>query len=235
VIFQKDKITIIKGKSGIGKTTLLKVLGLISWNIHKNSRIVLSINGTKKSITELSLREKQKLRKKHFGFIFQDDHLIDSLNVLNNILFPSLLNIKAKAKESPRTRLRVLAERLEKYLAYEFLKPIKDKLGQSCSVLSGGEKKKVALLRAILKDPDILIADEPWTNMGKKDVEAYTRFFVEQRKNRTTILATHDDKSIKKYIDKYPDITEFFEIQEKTGKNQNIKILCIEERKPEYK
>jgi len=217
--FKENFISIIKGKSGIGKTTLLKVLGLLSWNISAESEITLSLDGEKKSLNSLGWADSQKLREAYFTYILQDDHLVDSISVKDNILFPCFLLDKDAAS---------IQEKFNDLLKKPFLSPIIDKLDESCSILSGGEKKKVALLRAILKDPTILIADEPWTNLGgnhhEGDVKDYTDFFIEQRKNKSTILATHDEDVIKKY-GAY-DFVKIFELVEKEDKGR-LRILAI--------
>ncbi len=217
--FRENLISIIRGKSGIGKTTLLKVLGLLSWNVSDESEITLLIDGEKKSLNSLGWAESQKLRETYFTYIFQEDHLVDSISVKDNIIFPCLLLDKDAVS---------IQEKFNDLLKKPFLRPIKNKLDESCSVLSGGEKKKVDLLRAILKDPKILIADEPWTNLGgnnyEGDVKDYTELFFGQRKYKSTILATHDEDVIKKY-EGY-DFVEVFELIEKEEKDQ-LRVLEI--------
>jgi ABC-type lipoprotein export system ATPase subunit len=211
--FKKDFLTIIKGTSGIGKTTLLKVLALLSWNVSQESEITLYIDGKSKplELKDLDWRKAQQLREVHFSYILQDDHLIDAISVKENILFPSLL----LHEEISSTK-----KKLEELLEKPFLSPIAKRLGDSCSVLSGGEKKKAALLRAILKDPEILIADEPWTNLGgnlnEGDVNDYVDFFIEQRTNKSTLLATHHEGVIEKYKDcDFVKAFEMIEVEEK--------------------
>jgi len=219
---KKNTLTIIKGKSGIGKTTLLKVLGLLSRNISPESEITLSVKGeeTPLSLKTISWHTKEYLRGNYFAYIFQDDHLIDSIDVQGNILFPSLLS------ESDR---RSIEKRLNDMLKRPFLNSIKNRLDDSCAILSGGEKKKVSLLRAILKDPEILIADEPWTNLGgdlnSGDVKDYIDFFLEQRQGKSTILATHNEKVIKKY--KKTEYVDAYELEE-IEKKDTLKILKLE-------
>lgn len=217
--FNKNILTIIKGKSGIGKTTLLKVLGLLSMNISIDSEITLSINNQGKPVDlkTITWDEKEHLREIYFAYIFQEDHLIDSISVRDNILFPALLTDED---------ISLIEEKLEEMLKHRFLSLLRDKLDESCSILSGGEKKKVALLRAMLKDSEILIADEPWTNLGggssRGDVKEYIDFFIEQRKNKSTILATHDDEAIKKF--KSYSFVETFELVETERKGTLISI-----------
>jgi len=220
--FNKNMLTIIQGKSGIGKTSLLRVLGLLCWNIAHDSEITLyrDGNGPGDSLTSLDWKKAQELRQAHFGYILQDDHLVDSIYVRDNILFPSLLTV---------ANIDTITKTLDRYLELPFLNPIKNKMDESCATLSGGEKKKVALLRAILKDPQILVADEPWTNMGgnqhEGDVKDFTDFFIQQRKHKSTILATHDEEVIQKY--KQYDYVEAFELTEIEEASQIKKIRVI--------
>jgi bacitracin transport system ATP-binding protein len=222
--FNKNVLTIIKGESGIGKTSLLRVLGLLSWNVSRDSEITLhpDENNSGYSLKSLDWKKAQELRKSHFGYILQDDHLVDSVCVRDNILFPSLLT------SNP---IDQIMKTLDQYLELPFLNPLKDKMDESCSTLSGGEKKKVALLRAILKDPVILVADEPWTNMGgnqqEGDVKDFTDFFIQQRKNKSTILATHDQEVIRNYKQyEYVQAFKLTEIKEK-GTQKKLRVTPI--------
>lgn len=218
--FKKDCLTIIKGSSGIGKSTLLNVLGLLNRNFADGSRIELALPYQTVSLMNLNVHKSEKLREKYFSYILQEDHLVDAMNVLDNILFPSFF----------RKKSRRLLEDLENLLENEFLRPIEEKLSESSAILSGGEKKKVALLRAILKEPEILIADEPWTNLGKDDVEEYTNFFINQRKNKSTILATHDERVTEKYVERYPEFVEVFDMMEKESSKKNERKLRLIKR-----
>ncbi|MCU0288027.1 MAG: ATP-binding cassette domain-containing protein [Acidobacteria bacterium] len=220
--FNKNILTIIQGKSGIGKTTLLRVLGLLSRNIFHDAEITLHLDNSDSghALKSLDWQKAQELRQAHFGYIFQDDHLVDSISVHDNILFPSLLT---------GNDIDGLTKTLSGYLYLPFLNPIKDRMDESCATLSGGEKKKVALLRAILKDPDILVADEPWTNLGgnqhEGDVKGYIDFFIQQRKHKSTILATHDEEVIQNY-NQY-DFVEAFELVEIEESSPMRKIRVI--------
>lgn len=220
--FEKDVLTILKGKSGIGKTTLLKVLGLLAWDVSEKSVISLSIENIEKplNLKDINWKDRQQFRKDHFAFIFQDDHLVDSISVRDNILFPSLLTHRD---------LEISIKRMDEFLTRPFLNSIEERLDDSCSTLSGGEKKKVALLRSILRDPQILLADEPWTNLDgtieKGDVKGYVEFFIEQRQNKSTILATHHEEVINLYKDK--EFVRAFELIDK-GTEGYIKFLELD-------
>jgi ABC-type lipoprotein export system ATPase subunit len=225
--FKKNVITVIKGNSGIGKTTILKVLGLLAWNVAKETEIHLSLDGKPEffPLHKLNWKQKQKIREKHFAYIFQDDHLVDALSVEDNIIFPSMLIQNGKNDTD-------LRQKIETMLEHDFLKAIKGRLNNSCSILSGGEKKKVSLLRAMLKNPDVLIADEPWTNLGKNpgrdDVADYIGFFIQQRKGKSTILATHHLESIAKF--KEYDFVEIYRMEEREHQVKQRKIELVQEK-----
>lgn len=168
----------IMGKSGCGKTTFLKLLGLL--DRPTDGKIYFKGMDT----DELWKDELADIRRRQMGFVFQDFYLMDSLSVRDNILLPMILD---------KTDSEVMKEKSES-LAKQF--GIFDLLEKSPYELSGGEKQRVAICRALINDPDIILADEPTGNLdskaGKNVMEALRQ--INEEWNKTVVMVTHDPK-----------------------------------------
>lgn len=166
----------IMGRSGCGKTTLIKALGLI--DSPTKGEVFFKEKGTKKLWTD----ELADLRRREIGFVFQDFYLMDSLSVKENIMLPMILD----KKESD-----MCMERAEK-LADQF--GLSHLLSKNPYELSGGEKQRVAICRALVNNPDVILADEPTGNLdsksGKIVVDEFHRINEEMKK--TILMVTHD-------------------------------------------
>ncbi|MCI8319817.1 MAG: ABC transporter ATP-binding protein [Dorea sp.] len=176
--FQVDKgeFVGIMGKSGCGKTTLLKVLGMID----KQTDGVIKFMG--RDTKELYGDQLADIRRKQIGFIFQDFYLMDSLSVEENIMLPMILG-----KEKPelmKKRARGFARRFG----------IEKLLKKNPYELSGGEKQRVAICRALINNPDLILADEPTGNLDSKSgrivIDAMNR--INQKYKKTIVMVTHD-------------------------------------------
>ena len=168
----------IMGKSGCGKTTLLKVLGLI------DSQSGGNLHFMEKDIDGLHPDEEADIRRKRIGFIFQDFYLMDCLTVEENIMLPMILN-KEKS-DVMHSRAAELARQFQ----------IDHLLENDPYELSGGEKQRVAICRALVNNPDLILADEPTGNLdsksGKIVIDALTQ--VNQDYGKTVVMVTHDPK-----------------------------------------
>lgn len=166
----------VMGKSGCGKTTLLKVLGFIDYPTSGE------IYFKEKDITELYGDCLADIRRNEIGFIFQDYYLMDSLTVRENIMLPMVLN-------QEKTELM-----LETSMKYATQFQIEHLLNKSPYELSGGEKQRVAICRALINDPDLILADEPTGNLdsksGKIVIDALQ--YINENFGKTVILVTHD-------------------------------------------
>lgn len=176
--FQVDKgeFVGIMGKSGCGKTTLLKVLGMID----KQTDGVIKFMG--RDTKELYGDQLADIRRKQIGFIFQDFYLMDSLSVEENIMLPMILG-----KEKPelmKKRARGFARRFG----------IEKLLKKNPYELSDGEKQRVAICRALINNPDLILADEPTGNLDSKSgrivIDAMNR--INQKYKKTIVMVTHD-------------------------------------------
>lgn len=166
----------IMGKSGCGKTTLLKVLGLID----KQTGGTLLFSG--KDTNDLESDELADIRRTQIGFVFQDFYLMDSLSVKENIMLPMILT-----KETPEAMEKRALE-----LAGQF--QIDHLLEKEPYELSGGEKQRVAICRALINDPGLVLADEPTGNLdsksGKIVIDALAR--INREYGKTVVMVTHD-------------------------------------------
>ncbi len=166
----------IMGKSGCGKTTLLRVLGLID----------RPTSGTmffkEKEIKKLWNDELSDIRRREIGFVFQDFYLMDSLSVEENIMLPMILdkaNVHACVKQAKK---------------YESLFEIKHLAKKNPYELSGGEKQRVAICRALINNPDLILADEPTGNLDSRSGAIVVNALEEINENwgKTIVMVTHD-------------------------------------------
>lgn len=166
----------IMGKSGCGKTTLLKVLGMIDKQTDGVVRFM------EKDTSKLYGDELADIRREQIGFVFQDFYLMDSLSVEENIMLPMILG---------QEKVDVMTKAARKY-AEQF--QISHLLKKNPHELSGGEKQRVAICRALINDPDLILADEPTGNLDSKSgqivIDALVR--INQEFGKTIVMVTHD-------------------------------------------
>ena len=170
---EAGRIVTIKGPSGSGKSTLLSIIGTLD-NADSGE---FSING-KKIEDELNI---DKLRNKNIGFVFQFHNLIAELTIEENVCLPKMI-----AKEKiDKNQINELFEYFD----------LKDRMKSFPNDLSGGEKQRVAVMRAIINNPSIIIADEPTGNLDKENVLKMISLFqkLNTEKKLTIIIATHDE------------------------------------------
>ena len=168
----------IMGKSGCGKTTLLKVLGLID----KPTDGTLYFNGV--DSRKLWSDELADIRRRKMGFVFQDFYLLDSLSVEDNIMVPMVLD-KAPVKDC----LEKVAYYMEKFGLMHLTK-------KKPNELSGGERQRVAICRALINDPELILADEPTGNLDSRtssDVLGLLKV-TSQKFHQTLVMITHNNE-----------------------------------------
>lgn len=177
----KGEFVSIMGPSGCGKSTLLNIMGLL--DAPTNGKI--EINGT--SVETMKDKELAAFRNKTLGFVFQSFHLINSLNVIDNVELP-LLYRKMAAKE----RTRLAKEVLERV-------GLSHRMRHMPTQLSGGQCQRVAVARAIVGNPEIILADEPTGNldskMGAEVMELLHKLNKED--GRTIVMVTHNEEQAK--------------------------------------
>ncbi|MBN2375142.1 MAG: ABC transporter ATP-binding protein [Sedimentisphaerales bacterium] len=182
------------GPSGLGKTTLLNLIGGIL--VPRQGTIKIG----KIVLTHLDDAARRDFRITSIGFVFQDFELIDYLNLYENILLPWLINSSLKLTNSVRRQARSLATDMG----------LGDKLNRPISKLSQGEKQRVAVCRALLPGPDVLLADEPTGNLDPAYKQLILDILFEHisKTNATLIMVTHDH-SLLKGFDKVIDFQDF--------------------------
>ena len=178
---EKGEFVSIMGPSGCGKSTLLNIMGLLD----APSSGKIEINGT--SVENMKDKELAAFRNKTLGFVFQSFHLINSLNVIDNVELP-LLYRKMPAKE----RTRLAKEVLERV-------GLSHRMRHMPTQLSGGQCQRVAIARAIVGNPAIILADEPTGNldskMGAEVMELLHKLNKED--GRTIVMVTHNEEQAK--------------------------------------
>ena len=174
----KGEFLSIMGPSGCGKSTLLNIIGLLDTPTSGTVEVV----GTK--IDGMKDRELAVFRNRKLGFVFQSFHLINSLNVLDNVELP-LLYRKVSAKE-------------RRHLAEEVLKKVglSHRMRHMPTQLSGGQCQRVAIARAIIGNPEIILADEPTGNLDSKMGAEVMELLHQLNKEdgRTIVMVTHNEE-----------------------------------------
>lgn len=177
----KGEFVSIMGPSGCGKSTLLNIMGLLD----APSSGKIEINGT--SVESMKDKELAAFRNKTLGFVFQSFHLINSLNVIDNVELP-LLYRKMAAKE----RTRLAKEVLERV-------GLSHRMRHMPTQLSGGQCQRVAIARAIVGNPEIILADEPTGNLDSKMSAEVMELLHKLNKEdgRTIVMVTHNEEQAK--------------------------------------
>lgn len=175
---------LILGNSGSGKTTLLHLLALLL----QPSGGSIQIN--KQEFANLSPKEAAKMRATHLGIIYQKSHFVSSLSVLDNLLLANYLADKTQSKEQ--------AEKLAKSLGFYEL------LDKPTSLLSGGEQQRVSIARALMNNPEVILADEPTSNLDDENCEKVINLLENQSKNigASLVIVTHDQRLKDKFSNK---------------------------------
>jgi putative ABC transport system ATP-binding protein len=172
----ENEMVAVMGPSGSGKTTLLNLIS----GIDKADKGEITIEGNK--ISAMSKSDMALFRRKRLGLVFQDFNLLDCLNVRENILLPMALEQLDDSWQENRL------EKLSEVLC------IKDIMNKNVSDISGGEKQRAAIARAIANDPAIIFADEPTGNLDTKSTKDVMNYLVEanDRFGACILMATHD-------------------------------------------
>ncbi|WP_207536002.1 ABC transporter ATP-binding protein [Desertivirga arenae] len=174
---QKGEIVTVVGASGAGKSTLLHIMGTLD----KPDRGELFINDV--DILKLSSKRLSAFRNQHIGFIFQFHHLLPEFTSLENICIPAF--IAKKSKKEAEVRGRELLEMLG----------LGHRADHKPTELSGGEQQRVAVARALVNHPDLVMADEPSGNLDSENATALHRLFLDLRDkfNQTFVIVTHNE------------------------------------------
>lgn len=179
-VFPSGKFIVVVGKSGIGKSSLLNLISGI--DVPDNG--IVKIAG--KSISGMGDTERTRFRRKHIGFIYQFFNLVPVLTVLENVILVSQLD------GMPRTEYMDRAGYLLEKVG------LSDRQNDYPDKLSGGEQQRVAIVRSLVNDPDIILADEPTGNLDIKTGQSVLQMIAELTRNnhKTLVMVTHSPEAI---------------------------------------
>lgn len=172
---ERGEVVVLTGPSGSGKTSLLSLIGCMG----RPTRGRVVVVG--KDVVKLPERFLTEVRRKRFGFIFQQFNLIRELTVLDNVLLP--LYPLDTGMGAMKTKAMPILEKLK----------ILDKQKLKVKNLSGGEQQRVAIARALINEPDVIIADEPTAHLDRKLAQEFLEILnVLHKEGKTVVIATHD-------------------------------------------
>lgn len=175
---ERGKVISIVGPSGAGKTTLLQIMGTLD-EADSGSVIIDGVD-----VMKLSDAKRSAFRNKHMGFVFQFHQLLPEFTALENVMMPALIGGIPK---------RVARQRAEELLGFMGLT---DRSSHKPNELSGGEKQRVAVARALVCKPDVIFADEPSGSLDTQNKQELHRLFFDLRDKmgQTFVIVTHDEQ-----------------------------------------
>lgn len=175
---QKGEIISIVGASGAGKTTLLHILGTLD----KSNKGELKINDV--VVSSLSDKKLAEFRNKNIGFVFQFHHLLPEFTALENVCIPAYIAGTSKSEAEAR------AKELLAFLG------VSERMNHKPSELSGGEQQRVAVARALINNPAVVLADEPSGNLDSNTAKDLHQLFFTLREkfNQTFVIVTHNEE-----------------------------------------
>ena len=173
----KGEIVSIVGPSGAGKTTLLQIMGTLD----APDSGMITIDGT--LVSRMKEKELSAFRNKHIGFVFQFHQLLPEFTALENVMIPAFI-AGVGQKEATASALELL----------EFM-GLTDRAGHKPNELSGGEKQRVAVARALINHPAVILADEPSGSLDTHNKEELHQLFFDLRNRfgQTFVIVTHDE------------------------------------------
>ena len=177
----KSEIVSIVGASGTGKTTLLQILGTLDSFSKTETNSSLQINGV--DISSLNRNQLAKFRNENLGFIFQFHQLLPEFTALENICIPAFI------KKTPKAEAEKRAKELLAFL------DLSNRENHKPNELSGGEQQRVAVARALINNPSIILADEPSGNLDTESAENLHNLFFKLRDEfgQTFVIVTHNN------------------------------------------
>ena len=173
----KGEVVSIVGPSGAGKTTLLQIIGTLD----QADQGQIMVDGVR--VDQLSSKKLSDFRNQHIGFVFQFHQLLPEFTALENVMIPSLIAGKSQVETKQR------AQELLQYMG------LMDRARHKPNELSGGEKQRVAVARALVNHPAVILADEPSGSLDSKNKTELHQLFFDLRKEfgQTFVIVTHDE------------------------------------------
>ena len=193
ISFKPSTMYAIMGESGSGKTTLLNIIGLL--DIATQGKYLLD----NKDINDYNETELAKIRNNKIGFVFQNYFLDNKLTALENILLPTIINNKYSKDEYLKKAQNLLKEF-----------GLSERASHNPKQLSGGECQRVAIIRALINNPEIIIADEPTGNLDSKHEQEIFKLLKDISRTGKCVIVVSHNSNIKKYCD------EIFYLEEGT-------------------
>ncbi len=193
ISFKPSTMYAIMGESGSGKTTLLNIIGLL--DRATQGKYLLD----NKDINDYNETELAKIRNNKIGFVFQNYFLDNKLTALENILLPTIINNKYSKDEYLKKAQNLLKEF-----------GLSERANHNPKQLSGGECQRVAIIRALINDPEIIIADEPTGNLDSKHEQEIFKLLKDISRTGKCVIVVSHNSNIKKYCD------EIFYLEEGT-------------------
>ena len=177
LVINKGEIVSIVGPSGAGKTTLLQIMGTLD----EPDAGVVQIDGT--MVSRMKEKELSAFRNKNIGFVFQFHQLLPEFTALENVMIPALI-AGVSSKEAHERAMKIL----------DFMGLV-DRASHKPNELSGGEKQRVAVARALINDPAVILADEPSGSLDTHNKEDLHQLFFDlrDRLGQTFVIVTHDE------------------------------------------
>ncbi|EGN06810.1 ABC transporter ATP-binding protein [Bacteroides fragilis] len=175
-ITQGEVVSIV-GPSGAGKTTLLQIMGTLD----SPDAGMINIDGT--NVSRMKEKELSAFRNKHIGFVFQFHQLLPEFTALENVMIPAFI-AGVPTKEAPMRAMEIL----------DFM-GLKERASHKPNELSGGEKQRVAVARALINQPAVILADEPSGSLDSHNKEELHQLFFDLRNRfgQTFVIVTHDE------------------------------------------
>ena len=199
----RGEVVSIVGPSGAGKTTLLQIVGTLD----KPDSGEVVIDGVK--VGGLNKKKLADFRNRHIGFVFQFHQLLPEFTALENIMIPAFIGgaYKKTAEQRARELLRFMN--------------LEDRASHKPSELSGGEKQRVAVARALVNNPAVVLADEPSGSLDSKNKEELHRLFFDLRDKfgQTFVIVTHDEQ-LAKITDRTIAMKDGMLVNEETTDNE---------------
>lgn len=177
----KGEVVSIVGPSGAGKTTLLQIIGTLD----RPDAGTVKIDGV--DISSLGKKKLAEFRNKHIGFVFQFHQLLPEFTAIENIMIPAFIAGRSRSEAKKR------ATELLEFMG------LADRAKHKPNELSGGEKQRVAVARALVNNPDVILADEPSGSLDSKNKDELHKLFFDLRDKfgQTFVIVTHDESLAK--------------------------------------